>query len=216
VDRRDNEGNGGRRSGGNRQDIAAKRRRQILAAAERCFARRGFHAATMPDICAEAALSPGTVYRYFRSKDDLIEALVEQDRAENLAALAKMATAPDAAAVVRQAVADTADALDEPGAAAFYVEMLAEAARNPRIAAVLRAHGESLDGAVAALLARGQASGELDPALDPAAAAQVLGALFDGLVVRAAVDPDLDLRALAPVLERAVVAFLGRPEPSQA
>ena len=44
-------------------EIAAERRQQIIAAAAVCFARRGFHGATMPEICAEAKLSPGTVYR---------------------------------------------------------------------------------------------------------------------------------------------------------
>jgi AcrR family transcriptional regulator len=44
------------------------RRQQILDAALACFSRRGFHQSTMQDICQEAELSPGAVYRYFRSK----------------------------------------------------------------------------------------------------------------------------------------------------
>ncbi|WP_338682809.1 helix-turn-helix domain containing protein [Streptomyces acidiscabies] len=52
------------------------RRRQILDAAERCFARNGFHATSMQDVLKEAELSAGAVYRYFSSKDELIAAIV--------------------------------------------------------------------------------------------------------------------------------------------
>ncbi|MGH3802394.1 MAG: TetR/AcrR family transcriptional regulator [Pseudonocardiaceae bacterium] len=51
------------------------RRRQILDGARRCFTRNGFHATSMQDILTEADLSAGAVYRYFRGKEDLIEAV---------------------------------------------------------------------------------------------------------------------------------------------
>jgi AcrR family transcriptional regulator len=56
---------------------AAARRRQIVEAASRCFARRGFHRTTMKDIFRESGLSPGAVYTYFFGKDDLIAAVAE-------------------------------------------------------------------------------------------------------------------------------------------
>ncbi|QNP74025.1 TetR/AcrR family transcriptional regulator [Streptomyces roseirectus] len=54
------------------------RRRQILDAAERCFARNGFHATSMQDVLKEADLSAGAVYRYFSGKDELIRAIVAE------------------------------------------------------------------------------------------------------------------------------------------
>ena len=200
-----------RQTGLSGEGRGGERRRQIIDAAERCFVRRGFHAATMPEICAEADLSPGTLYRYFRSKEELIEALIERDRDENLAAIAAMAAAPDAATAIRQVVAETAEALKEPGMAALFVETMAEAARNPRVGVMIRAHEASVGGATVALLEEGQLSGEIDPALDAAVAARLLGALFDGLVVRAAVDPELDLEALGPALVDAVISLLHNP-----
>ena len=50
------------------------RRQQILDAAEACFSRQGFHQTSMQAICSEAGLSPGAVYRYFSSKEDIIAA----------------------------------------------------------------------------------------------------------------------------------------------
>ena len=51
------------------------RRRGILKAAFRCFVRNGLHTTTVRDICRAANLSPGAVYRYFPSKQAIIEAL---------------------------------------------------------------------------------------------------------------------------------------------
>jgi AcrR family transcriptional regulator len=52
-----------------------RRRKQILDAARACFIRRGVHATSMQDIFAEAGLSAGAVYRYFKSKTEIIEAI---------------------------------------------------------------------------------------------------------------------------------------------
>ncbi len=60
------------------QEHLDARRRQILAGAARCFARNGFHATSMQDVLAEAGLSAGAVYRYFRSKDELIAAIADE------------------------------------------------------------------------------------------------------------------------------------------
>jgi AcrR family transcriptional regulator len=59
------------------QHLAA-RRQQILDAARTCFTRTGFHATTMHDVIREADLSVGAVYRYYKSKDELVAALAEQ------------------------------------------------------------------------------------------------------------------------------------------
>ena len=51
------------------------RRGQILKAACRCFARGGIGETSIQDICHEAKLSVGAIYRYFRSKGQIIEAI---------------------------------------------------------------------------------------------------------------------------------------------
>jgi AcrR family transcriptional regulator len=57
-------------------DRAQERRQQIMDAALACFARKGYHKTTMDDIVAESGLSKGTLYWYFRSKDELFLSLV--------------------------------------------------------------------------------------------------------------------------------------------
>ncbi|WP_194837419.1 TetR/AcrR family transcriptional regulator [Nocardia sp. XZ_19_369] len=55
-----------------------RRRQQILEAARLCFARKGFHETSMQDVFAESGLSAGAVYRYFKSKNDIIAVLATQ------------------------------------------------------------------------------------------------------------------------------------------
>lgn len=52
-----------------------KRRQQIMAAAKRVFSSKGFKRTTIEDIAKEAELSPGTLYLYFKNKDDLYASL---------------------------------------------------------------------------------------------------------------------------------------------
>ena len=52
-----------------------RRRQQIIVAAKRVFSEKGFNKATMEDIAHEAELSPGTLYLYFKNKDELYASL---------------------------------------------------------------------------------------------------------------------------------------------
>ncbi len=63
------------------------RRAQILDAARHCFARVGFHSTSMAQIAAQAQMSVGQIYRHFRSKESLIEGIVQADIAQQLAFL---------------------------------------------------------------------------------------------------------------------------------
>ena len=52
-----------------------RRRQQIIVAAKRVFSNKGFNKATMEDIATEAELSPGTLYLYFKNKEELYASL---------------------------------------------------------------------------------------------------------------------------------------------
>ena len=52
-----------------------RRRQQIIVAAKRVFSEKGFSKTTMEDIAREAELSPGTLYLYFKNKDELYASL---------------------------------------------------------------------------------------------------------------------------------------------
>lgn len=52
-----------------------RRRQQIMVAAKRVFSAKGFNKTTMEDIAKDAELSPGTLYLYFKNKDELYASL---------------------------------------------------------------------------------------------------------------------------------------------
>jgi AcrR family transcriptional regulator len=54
------------------------RRRELLDAAVRVFARRGFHASRVGDIAEEAGVAHGLLYHYFRSKDEVLETIFRE------------------------------------------------------------------------------------------------------------------------------------------
>ncbi len=64
----------------NRRSADDSRRERILEAAERAFVRHGFHAATMSHVAEEAEMSAGNLYRYFPSKEAIVEALCALDQ----------------------------------------------------------------------------------------------------------------------------------------
>lgn len=58
--------------------VQEERRRQILSAAVRAFARRGYHACRVSDVATEAGVAYGLVYHYYGSKEALLEAIFKE------------------------------------------------------------------------------------------------------------------------------------------
>src|ERR1700738_2438320 len=113
--------------------LQSDRRAEILAAAQRCFVRAGFHGASMREICAEAGMSPGNLYRYFPSKEALIAGICERNRAEAADSLLAVDRAPGffegLGALGRHHLVERPE--EE---AALCAEIMAESRRNPEIA----------------------------------------------------------------------------------
>ncbi len=112
------------------------RKAQILTAALACFQEKGLHGASMQDICAKAGMSPGTVYHYFPSKDDIILHIAAEKRQESQAFAAYL----QAAGSLEQGLAATVDAIagqTAPGDMQVYLELLAEGSRRQDLGAVL-------------------------------------------------------------------------------
>src|SRR5690606_11757025 len=117
---------------------AEARRAQILNAARACFREHGFHGASIARICQAAGMSPGHIYHYFRNKEDIIAAIVEQDVARILDFHDRMRASTDLRATVRDCVRQSVISALDAGEVALKLEIVAEAARNPRIAELVR------------------------------------------------------------------------------
>ena len=194
-------------------DTQRQRRAAILDAAERCFARSGFHRTTMQDICKEAGISPGALYVYFASKEDLIAGITERDRAKLAEELAGLADADD----LMSAIAALGEhyALDEPHhKRVLCVEIGCESTRNPAVGEIFR----SVDGlcrqGFEQLFTKARVDGRIATEEDPRLLAEVLSLIGDGLFWRLAVHPDFNAKEVMPVLVRMVGNLLKPVDPA--
>ena len=125
-----------------RSQRAEARRTQVIEAARQCFREAGFHTASMARIAEAAGMSVGQIYRFFPSKEAIIEAIVEQgvaDKLEHIAAIHQAAR--ERGVDIAQVSAEASRAGEAPGVerqdAALMLEIIAEAARNPAVAAIV-------------------------------------------------------------------------------
>ncbi len=186
-------------------------RQRVLDAAVACFARSGFHGASMQEICGEAAMSPGAVYRYFPSKVAIIAAIAEAERAKHAAFFERMAAADDPVEALASIGIDTLEELLAGPQAALATETMAEAVRNPDVRAMFDRNIREARAALVSALQRGQARGVVDPSLDVETACQLVMAMADGLVAHQALDPTLTAARFRPVLQLLLRRFL-RPQ----
>lgn len=182
------------------QASPTERQIRILDAAERVFARAGFHVATMNDVAAEAGMSPGNLYRYFASKDAIIAGMAERDRtqiAEDFAGL------DPAQGRVLEQLEDLGrrHLVDKPREKAIIcLQIWAEAARNPAMASMCAAiDGTVVDG-LAEAVARAKVSGELPADLDDTRFLQAIFMMADGFFCRRAADPSFNAAQAAETL----------------
>ncbi len=186
----------------------AERRAHILDSAARCFAREGFHRATLQHIVREAGLSPGAIYRYFSSKEDIVAAIASERHAAERALLRGTATGRGALPGVAELARAFLGRLGRPGEREWRrvtVQLWSEALRNPRVMQVVRSGLDEPLRLLAARLRAGQRDGTIARDVDTAATARVAAAVFEGLVLQQAWEPRLDVdrfvRAAVRLLE---------------
>ena len=165
-------------------DLAARRRRQILEAAEACFRRKGFHQSTMQEICAEAQISPGAVYRYFDSKSDIIAAIAERRHLDSDPAFDCALRQGGPIEALQCAFGGFLAKIEIEHLGPVFADILSEAARDPALGKRLAQIGARRTQDLTAAIARAQAVGDIDPDLDPHEAAAALGAVIEGMGLR--------------------------------
>ncbi|SFU77843.1 TetR/AcrR family transcriptional regulator [Pseudoduganella namucuonensis] len=188
---------------------AQTRRQQVLDAAETCFRRSGFHGASMAEISKAAGMSAGHIYNYFDSKDAIIAAFVEQNVERVTAIMRNLEQQEDPLQAI---VDDTARSVREHlerDTWALPLEISAEAARNPTIAAVVRDADARSRGQLRAMLKTARERHHLpvdDFALD--GLVELVITLYQGLGVRVVHHPDLDAEALIARFRATLKALL--------
>jgi len=167
-------------------ELPARRRAQILEAARYCFHARGFRQTTIEDICGEARISPGALYRYFDTKADIIAAIALDARAQAEAALERLSTAEGLIEGLTELARSAFAGLEDAGDAALMAEVWAEAARDPLLAKALAARDVEAQARLSAAISAAVRAGSVYPALTPEDAAALLLSTLDGIGLRLA------------------------------
>lgn len=178
------------------EQLHEQRRSQILEAASRVFKAKGFHAARTEDICTGAGLSAGTVFRYFASKEEIIATIAEMELDGHREQIKRLATRAGLTWMARLDAQDLAKVLT-PSRFDLGADSWLELCRNPKYHDRVVQQDLGLRKSLAAALREGQKAGWVKPDLNVRGAANVIVALFSGLMFDRQTNPELDLAATA-------------------
>src|SRR6201998_4089233 len=164
-----------------------QRRQHILTSAWRCFSRDGFHATSIEDVIAATGMSSSAVYRYFRSKEEIIRASAEIGVArvrDIYVALLERDPCPPPAATLALLVDELHARTDNPDydMTRVALQTWAEALRDPVLHEHARASYREAQAHITALTGRWRDAGYLPPNSDTNAAAATLFTLMHGLI----------------------------------
>jgi AcrR family transcriptional regulator len=192
---------------------AQARRNQILDAAAHCFRAYGFHGASIASISRQAGMSVGHIYHYFENKEAIIAAIVERDLERLGAIWAELKASHDVRKTMVELSADGVKDTMNPSTAGLRLEIVSEAARNPEVACIVQAanHHSMTNWTEALRLAR-QASGRNDDEETFAAMVEVIASRFEGLMVRAIRNPDINREHMAVMVQRVMRQIIASPD----
>ena len=189
------------------------RRLQILQAATRCFARKGFHGASMEDIVRESRLSPGAIYCYFRGKRQIVAAIAQERHSRESALLAGLAASPNLAEGLDGLARSFFAMLQDPGEKQrrkVSIQVWAESLHDRHIRQIVERGLRQRDPLVRSLR-DGQRAGQLPAGLDAESLSRVLLALLQGFILQQAWEPDLDAGGYLETVTRLLGCVIRKP-----
>ena len=162
---------------------AGDKRERILHAAVRVFAKKGFHATRVSEIAAAAGVADGTIYLYFKSKDELLVALFE-DRVDRLlgyleSELPLKTSAPEK---LRRIIELQLQLLEGERDLAEVITVILRQSKKLMKEHAVAKFTAYLD-AIARVVAEGQSAGELRDGVSPHLAARALFGALDGITM---------------------------------
>ncbi len=185
-----------------------ERRSHILDAARTCFSRSGFHRTSMQEICAEAKMSPGGLYRYFASKDAIIEAIAQEEQCAGrriLELLLEPGTLHDRLLRCGLTYIET---MQDRRAVQMMLEVYVESMRNTAVGAFFAKCEAENRKLMHEVFAQAIAAGEVSPDVDIDTIMMTLVAFADGVILRMGLDADYDVERAEAILSRVVSAVL--------
>lgn len=194
---------------GTRTARAEARRLQVIEAARSCFQQFGFHGASMAQIACAAAMSVGQIYRFFPSKEAIIEAIVEEEAERKIRHIAAIETAivlrgPSPCEPELRINAGPVAGPHSEADVSLFLEIVAEAARNPTVADILRRADRRVQERAERMVMTARPDWSIDRVRDTNA---LIASILDGAWVRSIVNPGAERESLDR-MRRQVIAGL--------
>jgi AcrR family transcriptional regulator len=193
---------------------AAERRDHILRSAATCFARSGIHRATVDDICAQAGISKGAIYGYFKSKDDVVAALQVEAVQADAALVRRTTRQQDSALALEETLRAAFAALDDPASAEAQrvgVMLATEALLSQRLADAQALDFELWTDSLEMVVRGLQRTSAHLAGQDARSIALALTATIRGAVAMKAANPSLDSGPIANALSGLLTGRLLAP-----
>src|SRR5918996_974645 len=174
-----------------RKQRQEKTREELVAAAARVFARRGYHRATVDEIAAEAGFSTGAVYSNFDGKEGLFLAIADR---HTDARVAEIRAVGDAAEAKEDAGAEAAEQVRafleaDPDWPLLFYEFWSLSVRNPELQGELAKRRDAIRDALADTLTRVATELGFELRFPAQALATAIAASLNGLAFERAADP---------------------------
>lgn len=183
---------------------------RVLEAAKQCFVRSGFKGASMQEICSEAGMSPGALYRYFPSKEAIVEAICEADRRDDTACFEGMLDNPSTVDGIVEAAIAHIRHVHESKKAPLFAEIRAESMRNGAIDETYNRNLAEIGARFQRYLASAIERGDIDPPVGMETLLPGILAIGEGMALN-----DLPARGVRidqlEILLRAIVEGMLRP-----
>lgn len=145
-------------------------------------------------------MSPGHVYHYFKSKEDLIEAIIEVDNERSNQKFRELLGGEDTLQALLDGIDHIWHKVDEGLRGVLDAEILAEATRNPRIADMIRAREEHFRGMFGDLLKAAQERGNISSTVDPYGFATMMIEIVSALTISDDAGTGIDRRQMTETL----------------
>ncbi|WP_171900719.1 TetR/AcrR family transcriptional regulator [Stappia indica] len=185
------------------------REEAVLQAAMQLFAEKGMRQTTMKDICTRADISPGALYRYFSSKEDIILAIADLDARDVDQLIAAIEEGRDLVTTLQ----DWSDKLiawqTDELSARLRVEFAAESLRNPEVGTAFQGTDDQLRAALEAAIERDLERGRIVAGFEAGTLTFLLQSLMDGIAARAALTDATDQSALSAEFNKLVALLRG-------
>lgn len=160
---------------------------KLITAAAACFAEKGFSATSVREISTRAGISQGGMYVYFKSKDELIRAIVLEE--QNTALISHNESCSDL--YFDRLCKQVTSCINDVGYSVthrLWVEIIAESARNPELQKAFISSDNIMRKSIKQLIEQGIAAGEFRQDINPEEITIILFALIDGMIARKAIN----------------------------